>query len=288
MEKENDSGKVISPDVDDGTNDFQSFIHQLNFHPMPTSSETLVKLKAYRKNPTIDLRNEIVEDNLRLVISIAKPYAQQNHINLMDLIQEGSIGLMDSVSDFDTEKGYAFSTFAVPYIKNAIRRFLSDKARLVHVPQNIQVRIRKVRRATADLTVSLGRTPSDDEILAKLNDGTTAADLAELSLYDTQVYSLDQNLSPDSESDDASSLADFVSDDAASPSEASDEKETSKRLQKALNQLSERERDILLKRYGYQGKIWTLKEISDSYGISLERVRQIEAEALTKMKKFLK
>ena len=203
----------------------------------------------------------------------------------MDLIQEGSLGLINAVEDYDINKGFAFSTFATPYIKNAIRAYLSKHSHLITIPSWVQAKKRKVQNAVDTLTMRLERTPTSQEIVDFLNDGTTVNDIDNLLFYYKDVYSLDYNLSENN--DDKLSLYDLIADDSCSPSELALLKEKKALLKEAISILPERSREILLARNSPDGQK-TLKELADKYHLSNERIRQLEASAKASVIKYIK
>jgi RNA polymerase primary sigma factor len=282
-------------------NAFACFMAEVNKRPKVTPEENLENLRQYRKTPTEELRNEIVEDNLRLVIHIASNFAHRTHTNIMDCIQEGSLGLLNAVEAFDTERGTAFSSIAVPYIKNAIRKYLTEN-KIIHIPPNIQTKMHKLEQANSALTQlynqdpdpSKHHTPTDEELIAYLNDHLAAPnehfsskELAALRTYQNDIYSLDFVKTTD-EGDDSKSLYEMIPDNSQDPASYSEIKAQKELLEAALASLEPREKDILLKREGDNGDNKTLQEIATIYGISPERVRQIEAEAFAKVKEYIR
>lgn len=273
----------MTNNITDDEKEFEEYVEQVD--SSISSKDNMKKLQQYHDNPTIELRNDIVVDNLGLVISIAKDYANTNHIEIMDLIQEGSLGLINAVEDYDINKGFAFSTFATPYIKNAIRAYLSKHSHLITIPSWVQAKKRKVQNAVDTLTMRLERTPTSQEIVDFLNDGTTVNDIDNLLFYYKDVYSLDYNLSENN--DDKLSLYDLIADDSCSPSELALLKEKKALLKEAISILPERSREILLARNSPDGQK-TLKELADKYHLSNERIRQLEASAKASVIKYIK
>ena len=273
----------MTNNMTDDEKEFEEYVEQVD--SSISSKDNMKKLQQYHDNPTIELRNDIVVDNLGLVISIAKDYANTNHIEIMDLIQEGSLGLINAVEDYDINKGFAFSTFATPYIKNAIRAYLSKHSHLITIPSWVQAKKRKVQNAVDTLTMRLERTPTSQEIVDFLNDGTTVNDIDNLLFYYKDVYSLDYNLSENN--DDKLSLYDLIADDSCSPSELALLKEKKTLLKEAISILPERSREILLARNSPDGQK-TLKELADKYHLSNERIRQLEASAKASVIKYIK
>lgn len=255
----------------------------LQSRPSLTPEETLEKLVAYRKNPTIELRNEIVEDNLRLVVKYASDCARDWHCPIEDLIQEGSLALIKAVDDFDPERKYAFSTLAITYIKNAIFRYLGKYGKTIRIPPNLSSQLRKVEKAKEELLQKLHREPNDEEICQKLDDGTKVEDLERYRRYATNVLSLDSN---NDDEDPDKPLETRFADPDADPHEAALDSDRYEALMKALSELDEKDREILVLRHAEKPK--TLTEIGKKYGISPEAVRQRESRALKQLKEKLK
>jgi RNA polymerase sigma factor (sigma-70 family) len=214
--------------------------------------ENLANLREYRKNRDFDLRNKIVEDNLGLVVSLAHSYSKSTAQPVEDLIQEGSLGLMKAVDDFDPDKGFAFSTFAVPYIKNAIRRYISQNGRMVALPSNIQTQIRKLHKTQETLSETLDREPTLEEIAAAMGPGYTTDSIRDLMINSYESYSLDKpSQNSDDNDSDGTNLFDSIPDDSEeTPKEAAEAAERSQRFTEALKTLSGRELEVLLRRYG--------------------------------------
>lgn len=251
----------------------------------PSASENNLYLQEYHENPSVELRNLIVEKNLRLVISIARDYAKINHVSIDDLVQEGSLGLMNAVQDYDITLGYAFSTFATPYIKNAIRGYLSKHSRMIAIPNWLQTRKRKVQNAREQLKLKLEREPTDEEVVQYLDDGTSLDDIADLGIFIKDVYSLDQNIRPDDE--DKGSLYDVVADTGYSPSEISSLLEQTKLFKEAIDTLQPREKEIFLAR-NFDEENGKLKDLAKKFNLSNERIRQIDVKAKKEVLDYIK
>ena len=243
------------------------------------------KLLEYRQTRDIALRNEIVEENLRLVVKIASEYARRLHLPIEDLFQEGSLGLIKAVEDFDPEKKFAFSTLATAYIRNSIFRYITNDARTIRIGTHDLTKYRKIASAEEELIHSLKRDVTDQEIFQKLGGTISEGEIARLRNGPSRILSLDTSTKDRDGQETGRSLGERFADDSADPRVLSLDNERDEMLLKALSCLDAEDRDIVLSRH--QEKPVTLQELAKRYGISAEAVRQREGRALRKLKSLL-
>ena len=254
----------------------QLFLRDVRRHPLLTAAEEVELAKRIERGD-LEAKERMVNSNLRLVVSLAKKY-QGNELSLLDLIQEGILGLIRAAEKFDWRKGYKFSTYATFWIRQAIQRGLANQGRTIRIPVHIGQRERKIARAERELAVRLGRAPTDEEI----------AEAAEITLQELQetrdaartVTSLERPVGEEGDTE----FGDLLASDEAEPSEEVEIGLREEAVRRALQSLPEQERRVIQLRYGINGDNPTpLREAGRQLGLSPERVRRIEHKALERL-----
>ena len=262
--------------VETTTDALQLFLREAGRHRLLTAAQEVALAKRIERGDA-DAKAQMIQSNLRLVVSIAKNYRNQG-LPFLDLIQEGTLGLIRAVEKFDWRRGFKFSTYATWWIRQAVARALADKGRTIRMPVHIVERMQKINRAERSLWTQLGREPTLEEIADEAS--LTPQQIVEVRAAARASTSLD---APVGDQDDAV-FGDFVAGDEPLPEETVEVRMRRQALRSALASLPEREREVVTLRYGIDGREpRTLEEIGRCLGLTRERVRQIELESLRRL-----
>lgn len=258
----------------------QMYLREIGKVPLLNGEEEIDLAKRVTKGDEA-ARKRLTEANLRLVVSIAKKYMGRN-LGLLDLIQEGNLGLFRAVEKFDWRKGYKFSTYATWWIRQAITRALADQSRTIRIPVHMVETLNKYAQAERQLVQDLGREPLPEEIAAEM--GIEVEKVYHLKKISQETVSIDASVGDDDSED--STLGDFIVDeDTTKPSDAAGRQLLKEYVQNILRDLEPREQKILKMRFGLEdGVTHTLEEVGEEFGVTRERIRQIEAKALERIK----
>ncbi len=262
----------------------QMYLREIGQYPLLTAEEEIELAKRIEQGDE-EARAILARSNLRLVVSIAKKYVGRSpDLTLLDLIQEGNIGLFKAVDKFDYRKGYKFSTYATWWIRQAITRALADQSRTIRIPVHMVETIAKYKQKTRELAQVLGREPTSEEVAQEM--GLDVDKIHHIEKINQSIVSLDTPVGDDE--DGKSTLGNFVADESIErPDEAADKAILANHLKELLDILTEKERAILELRNGLnpEGVCYTLEEVGNKFGVTRERIRQIEAKALEKLRK---
>jgi RNA polymerase primary sigma factor len=284
-EEMEDDQDVLSQDqyFDDASDDsVRLYLREIGKIPLLNAEEELAlaqRVVAGEKKA----KDKMAEANMRLVVSIAKRYSGRG-LDFLDLIQEGNTGLLRAVEKFDPDKGFKFSTYATWWIRQAITRAIADQARTIRIPVHMVETINKLLRTQRRMTQELNREPSIEELAKELEMEPEKVEYVMKIKQD--ITSLDAGVGRDGDEED-SVLKDFIEDeDSATPEESAASQLLKEQVQSILSSLSDREQKIIKMRFGLEnGKSHTLEEVGQEFAVTRERIRQIEAKALAKLRK---
>lgn len=266
---------------DSSYDSIQMYLREIGQYPLLSAHEERVLAKRIVEGDE-EARNLLARANLRLVVSIAKKYVGRSpDLTLLDLIQEGNLGLFKAVDKFDFTKGFKFSTYATWWIRQAITRALADQSRTIRIPVHMVETMAKYKQVSRRLSQDLGRDPMPEEIATEM--GVEVEKIYQIEKISQDTISLEL---PIGDEDDHSRLSDFIADDKiTSPDQEVSHSILTDQITEILDTLSEKERKILEMRHGLlDGTYHTLEEVGKEFGVTRERIRQIEAKALEKIR----
>jgi RNA polymerase primary sigma factor len=276
-----EEAKVAPPKLDltvePSLDSLRLYLREIGKVPLLTADQEVTLAKRIERGDP-SAKQHMIEANLRLVVSIAKGYLGRG-LSFLDLIQEGSLGLIRAVEKFDYRKGYKFSTYATWWIRQAVTRAIADKARTIRIPVHMVEKLNKVVHIERQLVQRLGREPRPDEIAEELE--MTTEEVRDILRMAQHPVSLEKPIGEEEESE----LGDFVQDEGAeSPDEQASLSLRREDIERALDSLPERERKVIELRFGLKGEQpCTLEEVGRAFGVTRERIRQIENNTLKKL-----
>lgn len=257
----------------------KAYLKEIGAIPLLTPAQEVEVAKRIVEGD-MDAKQTLIDSNLRLVVSIAKKYVGRGLL-FLDLIQEGNIGLIKAVEKFDYTKGFKFSTYATWWIRQAITRAIADQARTIRIPVHMVETINKMTRIQRQLVQDLGRDPIPEEIAEKMDD-MTAERVIEIQRSALDPVSMETPVGDENDT----FLGDFIEDKTTmTPEEYAHSQLLKETIQEVLSTLTEREEKVIRLRFGLDnGRTWTLEEIGREFNVTRERIRQIEAKAIKKLK----
>ena len=285
------AGDDVSPSIDDGDDPgtgseitldpTQLYLNEIGFVPLLTADEEKYYARLTQKGDEA-ARKRMIESNLRLVVKIARRYLHRG-MSLLDLIEEGNLGLMRAVEKFDPERGFRFSTYATWWIRQTIERAIMNQARTIRLPIHVVKDLNGCLRTARELTQQLDHEPTAGEIATRMDKSTQ--EVARLLGLNERVSSVDAPLGPDS---DASVVETIADDGGRDPAEQLQDDLVHDSIANWLNQLTDKQREVVVRRFGLLGyDSCTLEEVGQEIGLTRERVRQIQVEALKRLRRVL-
>ena len=268
-------------DISNIANDsVQMYLREIGKVPLLTPEQEVELAKRIERGDQ-EARKRLAEANLRLVVSIAKKYTGRKNLSLLDLIQEGNLGLFRAVDKFDYRRGYKFSTYGTWWIRQAITRALADQSRTIRIPVHMVETINKFTQVQRRLLQDLGRDPLPEEMAVEMK--LPVEKIQHIMKISQETVSIDQTVGDE---DEDSTLGDFIEDEeAVTPEQAASREILSEHVQEVIGDLSPREQKILEMRFGLKDGIHhTLEEVGKEFDVTRERIRQIEAKALEKIR----
>jgi RNA polymerase primary sigma factor len=274
---EEEKGPKLDLSVEPSLDSLRLYLREIGKVPLLTADQEVYLAKRIERGD-MAAKTQMIEANLRLVVSIAKSYLGRG-LSFLDLIQEGSLGLIRAVEKFDYRKGYKFSTYATWWIRQAVTRAIADKARTIRIPVHMVEKLNKVVHIERQLVQRLGREPRPDEIAEELE--MTTEEVREILRMSQLPISLEKPIGEEEESE----LGDFVEDESAeSPFDTATLSLRREDVEHALSALPDRERQVIELRFGLSGaQPCTLEEVGRAFGVTRERIRQIENNTLKKL-----
>src|SRR5690554_5926735 len=259
----------------------QLYLNEIGFSPLLTPEEEVYFARLARKGDEAG-RKRMIESNLRLVVKIARRYVNRG-LSLLDLIEEGNLGLIRAVEKFDPERGFRFSTYATWWIRQTIERAIMNQTRTIRLPIHVVKELNVYLRAARELTQKLDHEPSPEEIAELLD--KPVKDVKRMLSLNERVTSIDVPIGGGSEK----SLLDTVADEAVNdPCEILQDSDLKGSIDNWLNQLTDKQQEVIARRFGLRGyQMSTLEEVGQEIGLTRERVRQIQVEALKRMREIL-
>src|SRR5437868_8768503 len=274
---EEEKGPKLDLTVEPSLDSLRLYLREIGKVALLTADQEVTLAKRIERGDLL-AKQEMVEANLRLVVSIAKGYLGRG-LSFLDLIQEGSLGLIRAVEKFDYRRGYKFSTYATWWIRQAVTRAIADKGRTIRIPVHMVEKLNKVVHVERQLVQQLGREPLPEEIARELE--CSVREVRDILRMAQQPVSLEKPIGEEEESE----LGDFVEDEAAeSPFEVASENLRRENVRRALDALPQREREVIEMRFGLTGaRPYTLEEVGRAFNVTRERIRQIENHTLKKL-----